>query len=570
MISINKNNFLWCACALVVSYSCGQTKTPPETKVSFTKISLLDKYVAEGASIGDFDGDGYTDVFRVEMPVTDSRWIQNPENKPNIIFVLTDDQGMGDLSCMGNTIVKTPEIDRFYDKSTRFTNFHVSPTCAPTRSALMSGRRPFEVGVSHTILQRERMALDVVTFPQALQTAGYKTGLFGKWHLGDEEAYLPQNRGFDEVLMHGAGGIGQEKYGDFPANSENVYFDNVLLHNETIVKTKGFCTDLFFDAALAWTHKQLLEKQPFFTYLSLNAPHGPFIAPEKYKQRFLEEGYDDRTAGRYGMIENIDDNFGKMMQLLETWGALENTLVIFMTDNGMSMPKITKNGESITPFNAGMKGKKNTSWEGGTHVPSFWYWKGKLYEGKDIDALTAHVDMYRTFCELAGAEIPKSKMSPGGKSMVPLLKNPQFNWPSRTFFVHKGRWDDNRKNFKTRDENQFFGGAIRSAQWRLVYDSGIEHPYLSDIDKDPGEKNNLAAQNRALVEDLNEDYKLWWESVVPSLVNENLPLVAPEQQPFNLRYQKQLKEQGIPELSPTNAHKIRDNKENNFNKKVKN
>lgn len=160
--------------------------------------------------------------------------------QPNIIFVLTDDQGMGDLSCMGNTIVRTPNIDSFYKKSTRFTNFHVSPTCAPTRSALMSGRSPFEVGVTHTILQRERMALEVVTFPQALQQAGYKTGLFGKWHLGDEEQYLPQNRGFGEVLMHGAGGIGQTKYGDFPANSKNVYFDNVLLHNDTIVKNQRF------------------------------------------------------------------------------------------------------------------------------------------------------------------------------------------------------------------------------------------------------------------------------------------------------------------------------------------
>jgi arylsulfatase len=159
--------------------------------------------------------------------------------RPNILLVLTDDQGMGDLSCMGNPILNTPNLDEFYEKSTRFTDFHVSPTCAPTRAALMSGRRPFEVGVTHTIQQRERMALQATTFPQALQQAGYKTGLFGKWHLGDEEAYLPQNRGFDEVLMHGAGGIGQTGLGDFLANKENPYFDNVLLLNNTIVKTQG-------------------------------------------------------------------------------------------------------------------------------------------------------------------------------------------------------------------------------------------------------------------------------------------------------------------------------------------
>ena len=150
-------------------------------------------------------------------------------SRPNIILVMTDDQGMGDLSCMGNPILKTPHLDRFYAQSTRFTDFQVSPTCAPTRAALMSGRPPFEVGVSHTIFQRERLAPEVVTFPQALQQAGYATGLFGKWHLGDDdEQYLPQKRGFDEVLMHGAGGIGQYSFGDFRANTENTYFDNVL------------------------------------------------------------------------------------------------------------------------------------------------------------------------------------------------------------------------------------------------------------------------------------------------------------------------------------------------------
>ena len=167
-------------------------------------------------------------------------------SRPNIIFVMTDDQGMGDLSCMGNKVVKTPNIDSFYQKSTRFTEYHVSPTCAPTRAAIMSGRHEFRAGVTHTILERERMALDIYTLPQALQSAGYKTGLFGKWHLGDGEEYLPQNRGFDEVLMHGAGGIGQVRLGDFPPNKENLYFDNVLLHNNMIVKTKGLLYRCFF------------------------------------------------------------------------------------------------------------------------------------------------------------------------------------------------------------------------------------------------------------------------------------------------------------------------------------
>ncbi|MGB2561175.1 MAG: sulfatase-like hydrolase/transferase, partial [Akkermansiaceae bacterium] len=199
--------------------------------------------------------------------------------RPNVVFVLTDDQGMGDLSCMGNPFLQTPHIDAFYAKSSRFSDFHVSPTCSPTRAALMSGRHPLEVGVSHTVRYRERLAKDVITMPQALQQAGYRTGIFGKWHLGDEEDYLPQKRGFHEVLIHPAGGLCQYQWGDFKPNVEAKYFDNVLLHNDTIVQTKGFCTDLFFDAALAWTKKQLDAKQPFFTYISLNAPHGPMYTP---------------------------------------------------------------------------------------------------------------------------------------------------------------------------------------------------------------------------------------------------------------------------------------------------
>jgi arylsulfatase len=473
-------------------------------------------------------------------------------SRPNIILVMTDDQGMGDLSGTGNPILRTPQIDQFAGHSTRLTDFHVSPTCAPTRAALMSGRRPFEVGVTHTIRQRERMALDVVTFPQALQKAGYQTGLFGKWHLGDEEEYLPQNRGFNEVLMHGAGGIGQYKYGDFKANTEHPYFDNVLLHNDTIVRTEGFCTDVFFSAALAWIKRQHDAKRPFFAYIALNAPHGPMIAPEQYKKRFLDLGFDENTAARYGMVENIDDNFGKMMGQLEEWQALENTLVIFMTDNGMAMGPIKQGKETMMPYNAGMKGKKNSAWEGGTHVPAFWYWRGVLSEGSDVDALTAHVDLYRTFTDLAGAAIPGSKLPPGGRSLVPLLEDPGAEWPDRKLFVHKGRWGQGRKNKATREASKYFGAAVRTQRWRLVYPSENEkvRAHLSDISSDPGENLNVAEQYPEVVKELEAAYDAWWNSTGPFLVNENLPTIPPEKMPFTLRYEKQLKEGGIPYWAP--------------------
>ena len=473
-------------------------------------------------------------------------------SRPNIIMVLTDDQGMGDLSCMGNPILRTPHLDRFYKQAARFADFHVSPTCSPTRAAIMSGRFPFEVGVSHTIMQRDRLAPDVVTFPQALQKAGYKTGLFGKWHLGDGEEYLPQNRGFNEVLMHGAGGIGQYNFGDFKANETNKYFDNVLLHNDTIVKTKGFCTDLFYKAALSWMKKQYDAKQTFFAYISLNAPHGPLIAPEKYKKRFLEEGYDQSTAGRYGMIENIDDNMGLMMQKLEAWQVLRNTLVIFMTDNGMAMKSIGKKGHKgrLIAYNAGMKGTKDTNWEGGTHVPSFWYWKGVLDEGVDIPALTAHIDLYRTFCALAGAEIPESSLPPRGRSLLPLLEDPEAKWPDRTLFSHRGRWGGGGRGKKTRALAKYYGASVRNQRWRLVWAMDSKGPWLSDISIDPGEKKNLLSEHPEVAETLKKDFDKWWDSSEAFLVNKNLPRIRAGDHNLHIRYEKQLKEKGIPDWEP--------------------
>ena len=466
-------------------------------------------------------------------------------SRPNIILVMTDDQGMGDLSCMGNTILRTPHLDRFYAQTTRFSDFHVSPTCAPTRGAIMSGRQEFEVGITHTILQRERLALGVVTFPQALQKAGYKTALFGKWHLGDDTDYLPQNRGFDEVLMHGAGGIGQFGYGDFEANAKTPYFDNVLLHNDTIVKTSGFCTDVFFEAAQAWIKGQEDADASYFALISLNAPHAPAIAPEAYTQRFLDLGYDPKTAGRYGMIENIDDNFGRLMEKLNQWNALENTLVIFMTDNGMAMPRITRNGKKEVPHNAGLRGGKNSPEEGGSHVPAFWYWKGVLGEGVDIAALTAHIDLYRTFCDLAGAKVPASKLTPRGRSMVPLLDNPTASWADRHLFIHRGRWDDGIWNKKDREANRYKGCAVRSQRWRWV-----NNERLHDISNDPGQLKNVAADHPEVVEELKKRFDAWWDSIPPLMVNEGLPTINAGDYPLHKRYQQQLEERGIPEWEP--------------------
>ena len=460
--------------------------------------------------------------------------------KPNIILVMTDDQGLGDFSFTGNEIVKTPNIDNFAKNSIRFNDFQVSPTCAPTRAALMSGKSPFKVGVTHTILQRERMALNVHTLPQNLQSAGYKTGLFGKWHLGDGEEYLPQARGFDEVLMHGAGGIGQTNLGDFPPNKQNLYFNNVLLHNETIVQTEGFCTDLFFTSALSWIKKQHSAKTPYFAYVSLNAPHAPYIAPDEYKKRFLKAGYDEKTAGRYGMIENIDDNVGRLILKLKEWGALDNTLIIFMTDNGMSMPAMVKDGKKIIPYNAGLKGRKNSAYQGGTYVPMYWQWKGVLDKNIDINNLTSHIDLYPTLTELAGVTLPKTMQKLDGRSLLPLLNNANPAWEDRKLFIHIGRWTKGQ-----REAAKYGKYAVRTEQWRLVNNNE-----LYDVNVDRGETNNLAATHPKIVKSLRLAYEQWWDSTLPLMVNEDLPKIKMADYPLAIRYKKQLEKSGIPQWSP--------------------
>src|SRR6266511_5683212 len=203
--------------------------------------------------------------------------------RPNIVFILTDDQGYGDLSCHGIPVLKTPNLDRLHDEGVRFTDFHVSPTCAPTRAALMTGRHEFKNGVTHTIYERERLTLNATTIAQVLKSAGYTTGIFGKWHLGDEPGRWPDKRGFDEMFIHGGGGIGQTFPGSCGDAPGNTYFDPAILHNGRFEKTHGYCTDVFFDRATRWMER-VKGKRPFFAYITPNAPHAPLQVPAEYEK----------------------------------------------------------------------------------------------------------------------------------------------------------------------------------------------------------------------------------------------------------------------------------------------
>lgn len=447
-----------------------------------------------------------------------------PAARPNIILILTDDQGYGDLSCHGNPVLKTPNIDRLAAEGVRLTNYHVSPTCAPTRCALLTGRHEFRSGVTHTIQERERMSLDATTYAQALQAAGYATGIFGKWHLGDEDAYQPDQRGFDEVFIHGAGGIGQTYPGSCGDAPNNSYFNPAILHNGTFEKTKGYCTDVFFSQALAWIEKRK-DDGPFYCHLSPNAPHAPLDCPPEYEAQYAGK-VKPQEAKFFGMIANIDDNVGRLMEKLAEWGLDENTIVIFTTDNGGTA--------GVNVFNAGMRGAKVSPWVGGVHVPSIWRWKGKLVPA-DVNALTAHLDLFPTFLELTGAAVSADVAKKlEGRSLVPLLNHPDARCDDRRLVTHVGRWERGKAA-----ESKYRNCSVRNTRFQMVSLSKTSEPawQLFDLESDPGQKTNVIEKFPEAAKELEAHYDSWWSSILPGLVNEDA--VGPEINPFKERYWRQ-------------------------------
>ncbi len=466
-------------------------------------------------------------------------------DKPNIIVVMTDDQGYGPVGRHGHPWIQTPNLDTLYDNSVRFTRFLVSPTCAPTRSALMTGRHPMRNGITHTILERERMTLDATILPQVLATAGYCSGIFGKWHLGDEEPYQPHQRGFDEAFIHGAGGIGQAyacSCADVPGNR---YFDPTIRHNGTFVKTEGFCTDIFFTAALGWIQQMKDKDAPFFAYIVTNAPHGPFIAPPKNRERFKQRGFNDTTAGFYGMIENIDENMGRLAAKLDEWDLYKNTIVIFMSDNGMtgngsgrgSLGKMA-DGTPMEAYNAGMKGQKGSADEGGVRVPFLVRWDGHFRPGRDVDVVSAHIDLLPTLAAIAGAKVPAAQVE--GRSLLPLLdEKSRGEFKDRYLFTHKGRWatgaDPNRFKLK--------GCAVRNDRFRFV-----DNRALYDMIADPGQTTNVIDQHPEVVAAMRKAYDRWWAGTVPMMVNETAPMS--KTRPFHVWYNEQKAADGILDWQP--------------------
>ena len=413
---------------------------------------------------------------------------------PNIIFIITDDQGMGDLGSSGNPYIKTPNLDEFHSEAFRLTNYHVSTTCAPSRASIMTGRHTNRVNVFHTIAGRSLLYEDEVTLPQVLAQNGYVNGMFGKWHLGDNYPFRPQDRGFHEVVMHGAGGVGQGA--DYWGND---YFDDTYFKNGQPEKYEGYCTDIFFSEALNFIETN--KGKPFFCYISTNAPHAPYNLPKQYFDIYQGSKFKDlneRLLRFYGMITNIDDNFKILDDKLAELGIVDNTILIFTTDNGTAAGRST--------FNAGLRGGKGSQFDGGHRVPFFIRWPdGQLTGGRDIDNLLAHYDLLPTFVDLLDLDF--NAVNPlDGKSIKPLLTQEDAEWPNRILYMDTQR-ERNLVKYK-----QY---SVMDEQWRLV--NGDQ---LYNINEDRAQENNVKADYPEVVERLTVGYERWWQSFIEEGVDD--------------------------------------------------
>ncbi|MDF1737940.1 MAG: sulfatase-like hydrolase/transferase [Verrucomicrobiales bacterium] len=450
---------------------------------------------------------------------------------PNVVLIMTDDQGYGDLACHGNPIVKTPNIDQLYAESIRFTDFHVSSFCTPSRAALMTGRHPGRTGAYRTSSGRTMLHTDEKTIADVFSQGGYGTGMVGKWHLGDNAPHRPQDRGFQDVVWHRCGGVGQAS--DFWGND---YFDDTYERNGSFEKFDGYCTDVWFAESMRFVEEN--KERPFFLYLAPNAPHGPYRVDRKWSDPYRKDVPWGGGPEFYGMVENIDHNVGLLRAKLEELGLTENTIFIYMTDNG------TANGakfEGLTSeakqgYNAGMRGKKSSIYEGGHRVPFFIHWpKGKLTGGRDVESTAAHIDVLPTLAELCGIPVPKSH-HPDGVSFASLLKDPKAA-PHRDHHIIQYQGGPHFKGAPAMWEYS----CVLKGDWRLI--DGKE---LYDLGNDPGQKDDVAADHPAVVAELRALYPPFWESVSPRMTPVAIDLGNPSDNPTVLCSQDWYMETGNP------------------------
>ena len=445
------------------------------------------------------------------------------DQKPNVVLLVTDDQGYGDLGCHGNSVIRTPNLDRLHAESVRFTDFHVDPLCAPTRAALLTGRYAYRAGVTAAFGGRSILRRGETTLADIFRANGYRSGLFGKWHLGDNYPYRPNERGFDEAVVCWSGGATQaaDAWG-------NDYFDDTYSRNNVPEKFEGYCTDVFFREGLAFVERN--RDNPFFLFLPLNAPHAPYFVDERYSKPYRERGLSETMAAFYGMIGNIDDNVGAFRARLDELGLAENTIFIFMTDNGTAAGYgPATQGGNWAGVNAGMRGRKGSHYDGGHRVPFFIRWPAAgIGGGKDIDRLIAHIDFVPTLIDLLGLELPR-EIRFDGVSLAPLLRDEPGFPEDRVHFVQHQQFRVGRKMQMDKPQ-PWLHSSVLTEQWRLI--DGKE---LYDIEADPGQQHDLAAGHPDEVERLRQAYEGWWSEVSGPATNyERIVVGSDEENPTRL------------------------------------
>jgi len=440
--------------------------------------------------------------------------------RPNVILIMTDDQGYGDFGAMGNPVIETPNIDAMAARSVLWENFYVSAVCSPTRASLMTGRYNHRTYCVDTWLGRSMMATEEVTIAEILQAAGYATGIFGKWHLGDNYPMRPMDQGFEEALVIRGGGLAQPAD---PIENRKNYSNPILMHNGREVKAEGYCTDVFFQNARRWIEEKQAEGRPFFAYIALNAPHGPFHdVPEDLRKYYLTKelaslirgNVDDMarevdTLSRIAaMISNIDANVGLLFSTLRETGLYDNTLVMLLTDNGPNTGRYVRQ----------LQGRKTQVLEGGIRTPLWSQWPAKLEAGRTVQhTLAAHIDILPTLAEACGATLPPN-LKIDGRSLLPQLINPEQPLPRRPLFIqtHRGNQPQRYHNFMVRD-----------GDWKLVHPSGFStqrfqgEPVLQlfDLGLAPGETNNLAGRLPREVDRLRTLYDAWYDDVMSNVLS---------------------------------------------------
>jgi arylsulfatase A-like enzyme len=431
--------------------------------------------------------------------------------QPNVIVIMTDDQGYGDLACHGNPVALTPQMDKLHAESVRLTDFHAAPMCTPSRGQLLTGLDAARNGAINVSSGRSLLRADLQTMADLYRAGGYGTGVFGKWHLGENHPYRPQERGFDESLWFPSSHITS-----LPDHWENDYFDDSYCHNGKRESYKGYCTEVFFREAKAWMKEQVKEDKPFFAYLPTNAPHFPHWVPEEdrlaVEEHFaageselpeLKEGMRKTIISFLAMIRNVDTEIGKLREFLAAEGVADDTIIIFMTDNGSTF------GPQY--YNAGMRGRKVTLWEGGHRVPCFIHWpNGELGEPRDIAGLTQMQDLMPTLAELCGLAKPAAER-PDGISLAGALKDDQPVPDERMLVVNYSRMSDT--DYPTPDSASVMrreGAAVLWQRWRL-----LEGTMLFDLENDPLQEENVIEDHPEIAKKMLGRLEGWWQEVKP-------------------------------------------------------